>query len=295
MPELPEVEGLCRDLSRALPGRSIAEFDLRLPKVFHPSPGLGPVDLVGATFETVRRRAKMLVFRLSKDLSVVTHLRLSGQLVLVKGGEVLVAGGHPVPGFGAPLPHKSTHAIFTLDDDSRLYYTDIRQFGFLALMPSGDVSAFLAGQDLGLEPLQPEFTQDALAALLTARRRARLKPLLLDQAGVAGLGNIYADESLWWARLHPLRLAGSLSAEEVARLHAAILAVLDYALTHGVARVIGTRADPSRDFPHAHGREGKACPRCGTTVERFRLGGRSTYYCPNCQPDPSTREGSEQG
>ena len=291
MPELPEVETLRRSLAPALVGRAIAGVEVRLPKLWRPAPGLGTADVVGAGVQAVRRRGKHLVLDLANGLSLVFHLRLSGQLVLSRGGETIVAGGHPVPAFGSPLPHRATHLIFDLDDGSRLYLTDIRQFGFCLLMPAAEVSVFLAERRLGPEPLGPELTPEAFLEILRRRRSARLKSLLLDQRAISGLGNIYADEALWVARLHPLRAAGTLTAEEGGRLHQAIGDVLDYALTHGVAEVLNGRAVAGRDFPRAHGREGSPCQRCGKAIERIRVAGRSSYFCPSCQPAAPTPEG----
>jgi formamidopyrimidine-DNA glycosylase len=283
VPELPEVETLRRALDAALPGRTITDVDIRLPKIFRPAPGIGAADLVGARFARVWRRAKYLICDLSNDLSLVIHLRLSGQLVLRRGDEILASGGHPVPAYDAPLPHKSTHLSFGLDDGSRLWFTDIRQFGFCLVLPTGEVAAYLAGQRLGPEALGDGFTLAGFIELLRRRRTANLKSLLLDQSAIAGLGNIYADESLWLAGLHPLRAAASLSEAEAARLYQAIRDTLDYALTNGVAEMKGDRAQNPTGFPHVHGREGQPCPRCKGIIERVRVGGRSTYFCAGCQ------------
>jgi formamidopyrimidine-DNA glycosylase len=285
MPELPEIEMLRRALSATLVGRTIVGVEVRLPKVFRAAPGLGTEDVVGAKVQGLRRRGKHLVLDLSNGLSLVFHLRLTGQVVQVRGGELVAAGGHPVPEFGSPLPHRATHLIFELDEGGRLYVTDIRQFGFCLLMPTSEVTGFLDAQRLGLDALGPDLTEEALRGILRQRRTARLKSLLLDQTAIAGLGNIYADEALWLARLNPLRPAGSWSPEEAARLQRSIREVLDHALVHGVARVVNGRAAADRDFPRVHGREGERCPRCGATVERIRVDGRSTYFCPACQPE----------
>jgi formamidopyrimidine-DNA glycosylase len=283
MPELPEVETLRRLLDVTIVGRSITSFVVRLPKVFRAAEGLTESDVVGTRIVALARRGKYLMFELSDGLSLVCHLRLAGQFVLRRDGETVVAGGHPVPKYDAPLPHKSTHIEIDLDDGSHLYFTDIRQFGFCLLLPSAAVAEYLAAQRLGPEALGDEFTVGALAVLLARRKSAVLKALLLDQRGIAGLGNIYADESLWRAGIDPLRLAGSLSPEEIARLHHAIRETLDFAVTQGVAEMRGNKAVNAGGFPFAHGRAGKPCPRCGGTIQRVRVGGRSTYFCEACQ------------
>jgi formamidopyrimidine-DNA glycosylase len=220
-------------------------------------------------------------------LSLVFHLKLDGQLVHISAeGAELAHGGHPVPKWGTPLPHKATHVVFHLDDRSVLYLTDIRQFGRLWLMPVADVEAFVRKQRLSPEPLTAKFTAQRLQERL-GRRSLPIKTVLLDQSVVSGIGNIYADEALWRARINPKRPANSLDAAEVRRLHRAIRWVLDYAVREGVAFVPRGKAISDRDFPYAHGRGGSPCPRCRTTIVKEWVGGRGTSYCPKCQRESS--------
>jgi len=285
MPELPEVETLRRGLAEHLVGRRVLWIDVRLPKLI----ALGsPDDLLGLVVSGVRRRAKHLAIVLG-PLTVLAHLRLAGQIVLrASDGVTLVGGGHPVPRFDAPLPHRSTHVMVGLDDGATMYVTDIRQFARLWVLPTDEADHRLATLGLGPEPLEAGFTRMRLAATL-AGRRGPLKPLLLDQRLVAGLGNIYVDEALWRAQLHPARAAGTVGTHDVARLHRAIRSVLRHAITHGVAQVLDGRAAPGTDFPAVHGREGQPCPHCRTTILKTRLGGRGTYTCPRCQPSIADR------
>lgn len=289
MPELPEVETLRRELARTLVGRRICSIELKLPKLFSAQDGLTLDDLRGRRVEGLRRRAKFLIIDLSDDLALVAHLRLSGQLVhRAAEGHILAAGGHPVPAFGAPLPHRATHVVFTLDDGSRLYLTDIRQFGRLWLMPAAGVEPFLERHGLGPEPLADEFTLDELRRRIARRPRTALKALLLDQSFVGGVGNIYADEIAYAARLSPLTPVGSLQNGQVEALYCALREVLHYAVTHGVAEILNGRANPAKEFPRVHGRAGQPCPRCGTTIVKTRVAGRGTYSCPRCQRYPPT-------
>lgn len=283
MPELPEVESLRRDLAPTLVGRTIRQVELRLPKLFKAEPGLDVDTLVDKQVRGLERRAKLLVMRLSDDLVLVTHLRLTGQLVHVgPGGESLAHGGHPVPAWGTELPHKSTHLTFYLDDRSILYLTDIRQFSRLWLMRSEEIDHFLAAAKFGPEPLEDAFTPVGFEARLS-RRGVPIKTVLLDQRVIGGVGNIYADESLWEAGIHPLRPAASLNPDEVGRLHAAVRKVLDYAVREGVAFVPMGKAISDRAFPYCHGRQGSPCARCGSLIEKARVGGRGTYWCATCQ------------
>jgi formamidopyrimidine-DNA glycosylase len=286
VPELPELEALVRDVGPLVVGRTIRGFEVHKPKLFNAVPGLSEEDLVGLRIERVTRRGKYTVWELSGDLSLVVHLKLAGQMVLVdREGNELAHGGHPVPMWGTPLPHKATHIVFQLDDDSVLYLTDIRQFARLHLMPDRDVAAFLKKQKLGPEPLTRRFTAAELARKL-GRRSIALKPAVMDQSVVGGIGNIYTDEALWKARLHPRRVASSLTEAEVARLHRAIRAVLDYAVKEGAAFVPQGKAISDRDFPYCHGRAGSPCPRCRKIIEKDYVGGRGTHFCPRCQKLP---------
>jgi formamidopyrimidine-DNA glycosylase len=285
MPELPEVEMLCRALRRTLVGREFRGVEVRLPKAFRLGADLRPADLEGKRVLGIGRRGKFFTIALSGDLTLVCHLRLSGQLVQRESGVTVAAGGHEVPKFAAPLPHKATRIVFELDGDGLLYYTDIRQFGFVLLMREEEAATYMASQPLGPDALTPEFTVESLGVALQRSRTAPLKTLLLNQALLSGLGNIYADESAYEARLHPLRRGSSLTDEEVARLHAAIGRVLTYATEHGLANVPHGKALGDTGFPKAHGREGLPCPECGTPIVRIRVNGRSTYFCARCQAE----------
>lgn len=270
-------------MSPGLVGRTILGVEVHKPKLFNPAPGLSLDDLQGRRIERIWRRGKFTIWQLSGGLALIVHLKLAGQMVHVDAsGKELAHGGHPVPMWGAPLPHKSTHVVFCLDDGSILYLTDIRQFARLHLMPHSEVEGFIKRQRIGVEPLTRKFTAADLAAKLR-RRGIPLKTTIMDQSVMGGVGNIYADESLWRARLHPRRPANSLSDAEITRLHRAIRAVLDYAVREGAAFVPHGKAISDRDFPYCHGRAGSPCPRCRTTIQKEWVGGRGTHYCPKCQ------------
>jgi formamidopyrimidine-DNA glycosylase len=287
MPELPEVESLVRDLSPFAIGRTIRSVDVYKPKLFNATPGLTLEDLFGRWIERLWRRGKLTVWELSEGLSLVVHLKLAGQIVAIDAsGRELAHGGHPVPMWGTPLPHKSSHVVFHLDDGSTLYLTDIRQFARLYLMPDSEVASFLKKQKLGPEPLTRRFSADELYRRLQ-RRGIPVKTTIMDQSVVGGIGNIYADESLWRARIHPRTPAHSLSLEDAKRLHRAIRWVLDYAVREGAAFVPHGKAISDRDFPYVHGRAGSPCPRHpGTIIQKEWVGGRGTHFCPRCQKPP---------
>ena len=286
MPELPELEALVRDLGPGVVGRTITGVQLHKPKLFNAAHGVSLDDLVGKRIEKIWRRGKFTIWELSDDLTLVIHLKLAGQMVHVGSeGKELAHAGHPVPMWGTPMPHKSTHVVFCLDDDSILYLTDIRQFARLHLMPRQELGRFLKKQRLGVEPLTRKFTAAQLKEKLR-RRSIPLKTTIMDQSVMGGVGNIYADESLWRARLHPRRPANSLTDPEIVRLHRAIRAVLDYAVREGAAFVPHGKAISERDFPYCHGRAGSPCPRCKTIIQKEWVGGRGTHFCPKCQSFP---------
>lgn len=284
MPELPEVEAARRGIAEQLVGRRLETYELRLPKLVAAEDGLLLDQLVGSELTRAERFGKYMLLRF-EPFSAVLHLKLSGQLVARGSGIPGFAAGHPVPAYDAELPHKATHLRLDFSDDARLYFTDIRQFGRVWLLPHDAVPAYFARLKLGPDVLPPRFTLNALRERLARRKQGRLKPTLLDQTVVAGLGNIYVDESLWQAGLHPERTAASLSDDEFERLFRGIADTMEIALPMGGARILHSKALPDLgEFPFVHGREGLPCPRCGTIILKTRVNNRGTYLCTQCQP-----------
>jgi formamidopyrimidine-DNA glycosylase len=274
MPELPEVETVRTTLAPALTGRRFERveiLDTRLVRPFEPLAVAG--ELEGERIEGVERRGKYLIFRFESGRSLLIHLRMTGSL--------LHGGGGPL---ATDDPHR--RAVVKLDDGSAVVYRDIRRFGTWLLLEPGDLRPYLRAR-LGEEPLGRGFTARELARRLEGRRTS-LKAALLDQRTVAGLGNIYVDEALWRARLHPLRGASTLDSGEAARLHRAVRRALEAGIARQGATLRdyrqpdGARGAMQEEF-RAYGREGEACPRCGTPIEKSRVAGRGTWYCPACQ------------
>jgi len=279
MPELPEVETIVRGLRTVLPGRTIVSVRLGKTDFIEDPPALAE-QLPGRRIEKVERMGKFISLELSagpevknpeRQFDLIVHLGMTGWLGVRRPDD-------PV------APH--THAFFELENGHELRYTDIRRFGQIRLVPAEGKSAF--SERLGKEPLEisaAEFSKRL------AGRRARIKALLLDQRVFRGIGNIYADESLWQARIHPARLAARLKQSELARLRTAIRRVLQHAIQDrgsSISNFVDAEGQPGeyQQRHRAYGREGKPCFRCGTKIKREVIAGRSSFFCPRCQPRP---------
>ena len=272
MPELPEVEYVARQLRETLPGRRIVGVETRWERSIQ---GMAPAEFAaevsGRAVTDVGRRAKYLLLTLDDGRLLIIHRRMSGNLLLWGAGE-------PEPPYA--------RVIFTLDDGRRLVYTDPRKFGRVALATPEALPATFAS--LGPEPLEEAFTPAALAERLAGQSRA-IKATLLDQRVIAGLGNIYADESLFRAGIHPLRPAGSLTADELTRLHSGIQGALTTGIAHGGTtfgrhRDIYNEAGVNLEHVEVYRRTGQPCLRCGAPIERIVVAQRGTHFCSHCQP-----------
>ncbi|CAN5791790.1 DNA-formamidopyrimidine glycosylase [soil metagenome] len=283
MPEAPEVETTRRIVEQELTGLSIRRAEVRLPKLLRLSEIPSLQTLEGHTVLGARRRAKLLIVDFSGDLTLIVHFKLAGQLSVHRPTGRRATAGHPVPKPDGPYPHKSTHIDLVFDDGTVAYLSDIRQFSWLRLMPSGNVDAAIADFAFGPEAAgENRITAQQLAAGLK-RRSIPVKLALLDQGLVAGIGNIYADEALHRARVHPVTPANALPRRAVNRLWEGIDWALGRGLKQGGAKIVHQKAFPIDGFPAVHGREGDLCPICGTAVRKTKIGTRGTYFCPKCQ------------
>ncbi len=286
MPELPEVEAARRGIAEQLAGRAVTGLELYRPRLIQAAPGLDLDLLPGHRLLEVGRWGKYL-WLVFEPLAAVVHLKLTGQLVARGGSIPGFAAGHPVPPYDAPLPHKSTALRLDFAPGIQLYLTDVRHFARVWLLPVDEVDNYVESFALGPDLLSPDFSFETFCRRLERRQAGRLKPTLLDQSVVAGIGNIYADESLWQARLHPEQVVGALSEDDLARLYEGIQQTMRLAVPIGGARILhGKAVPPVGEFPFVHGREGQPCPRCGTTIVKLQVNGRGTYLCPHCQPAP---------
>jgi formamidopyrimidine-DNA glycosylase len=271
MPELPEVETIRRQLEPELVGRRIESVEVLDERLTRPVP---PREVeracAGRRIEAAERRGKYLLLRLDGDRSLVMHLRMTGNLILGDPGEDV----------------RYLRAVIRLEGGATLLFTDARRFGTAVVLDDDDLEEYMAPR-AGIEPLSERLTAEQIGALAEGRR-APLKSFLLVQSGIAGIGNIYADEALWRAQLHPLSPAGSMRPEHWERLRKGIVDTLEAGLANGGASIDDyrdARGEEGRmqDEFLVHTREGLPCLRCGTEVRRIVVGGRSTYFCPGCQ------------
>jgi formamidopyrimidine-DNA glycosylase len=287
MPELPEVETVVRQLEPEVEGHGIERLEVLDPRWSRPVPPekLGAA-VSGATIERLGRRGKYILMHLDSERTLVMHLRMTGNLILREGEEMLdPSEGRRLYESERSTEEKHLRARFVLEDGRELWFTDPRRFGEAFLLDDSKLDERFA--KLGIEPFSPEFTSQALGEM-AAGRKAPLKSFLLDQSGIAGVGNIYADEALFRAELHPLSPAGSMKPEHLEALRDAVVAALEAGIDAGGSSIDdyrdsrGERGTMQDEFL-VHTREGEECLRCGGTIVRIVVGGRSTYFCPSCQ------------
>lgn len=286
MPELPEVETVRTGLSRLVVGRTIAVVEHDTEKSFPNSEADVHQFMIGASITSVRRRAKVLLVNLSTEYTLVIHLKMTGQLVY--RGEEQFGAGHPNDSLVGALPDKSTRVIMHFSDETTLYFNDQRKFGWVKLYPTVEVPNIDFMRKVGPEPLEPNFTADVLYERLQRRKNTSVKAALLDQTVLAGVGNIYADESLWGAKIHPATVVRNLSRAQVYTLHQELQFVLRLAIEKGGStdrNYVNAEGKKGSyiDFARVFRREGLACPRCGAAIIKTRVAGRGTHTCPSCQ------------
>src|SRR3989344_3961013 len=319
MPELPEVETTRVDLARLLPGLTVKDVWHDWAKSLPNPPADVARFLLRAKVEHVRRRAKVLIIELSSGYSLIVHLKMTGQLVFVASGDkknqesriknqeklnsqfsihnsprrARFGGGRPTNSLISKLPDKSTRVILHLDNGAQLFFNDQRKFGWMRLLPTNQIPQIDFFKKLGPEPLEQDFTATDFIKCLSRRRGSSIKAVLLDQTVLAGVGNVYADESLFAARIHPTIVVKDVSRTELVTLYNELRTVLNLSIKKG--------GSTDRNYVNAEGkkgsyisfaqvfrREGQPCLRCGVTIVKIRVAGRGTHICPRCQKLPKT-------
>jgi formamidopyrimidine-DNA glycosylase len=294
MPELPEVESVRLGLQRLLPGKIIQDVTFDWAKGFPNAPADVDSFLKNAIIKQVRRRAKVLIIDFTNDYSLIVHLKMTGQLVYVGPAdqtEVRFGAGHPNDSLVNDLPDRSTRVTLTFTDRSHLFFNDQRKFGWMKLLPTDTVEQETFFQKVGPEPLEADFTWQVLRDRLQRRKNTSIKAAILDQTVVAGVGNIYADESLWGAKIHPATLVRNVSDTKLKALHRALVDVLNLSIAkggssnHTYVNAEGKKGS-YMNFANVFRRDKQPCPRCGTTIEKSKVAGRGTHTCPRCQSHP---------
>jgi formamidopyrimidine-DNA glycosylase len=304
MPELPEVETVVRELRPRLKNKKIKQVEVRLPKIV----SIGPKTLsnirianpktvesfikglVGKTIANVSRRAKLIIVDLAGKDAVLIHLKMTGQLIFLPKKELgkkirLLNIENAEP---QNLPAKWTHVIFYFTDGSKLFYNDLRQFGYLKLVRDKEISQVKDLQEFGPEPLERKFTLEIFKNILAKYPKAKLKQFLMNPKIIAGIGNIYSDEILYSAKIKPLRKVTSLNSTEQQNLYKSIKKILSVAITKAGSSV-GDFVRPSGkwgkfgQFHKVYGRAGEKCKTCGAIIKSIKLNGRTGSFCPECQ------------
>lgn len=288
MPELPEVETVKRGLSKLIINKKIKFVSFDWQKSFPNSTNDINQFLINASIIAIKRRAKVIIIDLSTNYSLVIHLKMTGQLVYRSiDDQTRFGAGHPSSSLVGDLPDKSTRV--TLDcGDGKLFFNDQRKFGWMRLIPTIEVPNIDFFKKVGPEPLEDSFSSDDFVSRFLRKKNSNIKAALLDQTVIAGVGNIYADESLFAARIHPKTLVRNLSRKQLRYLYDELRAVL--------IRSIEAGGSTDRNYVDAEGkkgsylsiakvfrREGQLCQRCGTIIEKIRVAGRGTHICPQCQ------------
>jgi len=287
MPELPEVETVRIGLSTLLPQRRVKTVTSNWQKGFPNAQADVDQFVIGAVICGVRRRAKVLIIDLDSNYSFVIHLKMTGQLVF-RSATQRFGAGHPSDSLVGELPDTSTRVIFTFTDGSKLFFNDQRKFGWVRLLPTVEVENLDFFKKVGPEPLGDNFTAHDFIARLQRRKNSGIKAVLLDQTVVAGIGNIYADESLWAAKIYPETKVQAIASRSLEKLYTELRRILLVSIQKGgstdrnYVNHEGKRGS-YLTFASVFRREGQACPRCGTTIVKLRVAGRGTHICPHCQ------------
>lgn len=281
MPELPEVETVKRRLSQVLPGKTISQVQVLRPKSFRGQ----PTEIEQLFIKSLRRKAKLIVIELSSQSYLLIHLKMTGQLIYVTNGHKL-GGGHPTADWVHDLPGDHTRVIFTFEDKSHLYFNDMRVFGWIKLVSKQELKSELS--KYGPDVIDQDFTAQYLQEKLKNRTIAIKQAIMIGQI-VGGVGNIYASEALFEARIDPRRSANQLSSAEYQRLVRVLRQVIEAGIEAGgttfdgkYVNVDGLAGNYQQQLK-VYGREGEACPVCQGEIKKVQISGRGTYFCPKCQ------------
>lgn len=283
MPELPEVETIRKGLRRTIIGKKISAIDIENAKSFQGE----KKNVIGSEVKDIERKAKVIQIKLSNGLNLLFHLKLTGQLIFTDH-DLRFAGGHPSHDWHAKLPNSNTRIIFIFNDGSKLFFNDMRKFGWCKVLGDNDID-LIYKKDYGLEPLDKDFTVEYLLNIAKRIPNRNIKQFLMDQKIAAGMGNIYTDEALFLAKISPERKIKDIKISEWQKIIESSREVLNLGLKYGgttdsdYVNIDGKKGGMQNHLNVYH-RTGQACPNdCGGVVKRITIGGRGTHYCPACQ------------
>lgn len=304
MPELPEVETIKIGLTKLLPKLVVKDVWHDWPKSFPNAPADVARFLVGAKIDHIRRRGKVLMIELSSNYSMVIHLKMTGQLIFIGEAKKMrvdsrqktvdrkerFGAGHPSDSLVGELPDKTTRVIIEFTDGSKLFFNDQRKFGWMRLLPTTEVPMIDFMRTVGPEPLEDDFTVDKFIERLMTRKNSPIKAVLLDQKVLAGVGNIYADESLWLAKIHPSSTVAKVPKTRLVVLHQALRDVLTQSIENGGStdrNYVNAKGERGSylEFAQVFRKVGQPCPRCGAEITKIRVAGRGTHICPREQKE----------
>ncbi len=285
MPELPEIETIKLGLQKKIVGLKIKKIEVLNPKTFQPFDAAQGLE--GKKVLKINRLAKILVVDLSGNLSLLFHLKMSGQLIYLEGRKRFV-GGHPTPDMRDEMPNKHTRVIFEFNNNSKLFFNDQRKFGWVKVVNSSSLMVDSLLKNLGPEPLEKNFTWQLLKQNLLKHKNLAVKVAIMDQTAISGIGNIYANEACFDAKIDPRTKVSDLSDEQFRKLHKGIIKALKDGIKYGGAsraHFVNSEGEKGYflDYAYCYGRDGQPCKKCKTTIKKIQLGGRGTYFCPHCQ------------
>lgn len=287
MPELPEVETVANGLRKYVVGKTISSLQVHEPKKFKGTPSAIKKFVLKKKIVGVDRQAKWLVLNLNSGYGFVIHLKMTGQL-LYKNKQPKFLGGHTMGKEQTTLPNSHTRVEFIFTDGSKLFFQDMRKFGYVELYPAADIEHYFIAKKLGIEPIAKTYTLDYFRTVLQRRQRTSIKAVLLDQQAIAGIGNIYADDICWQAKVKPSRRVSTLTRTEQQALYQASRTILREAIKLGGTsfshyyRVDG-KTGSYWNKRKVYDRVGEPCQHCKTIIKKTRCAGRGTHYCPRCQ------------
>jgi len=285
MPELPEVEIITRGLNKKLKHKRVKGLKALDAKALYFSTLKFRQEVIGQKVKSVRRRAKMMIIELESKF-IVIHLKMTGQLVY-KSARGLIVGGHPITNVGQEFPNKFTRVIFLFFDKSKLYFNDVRRFGWIKLINSRAGLAEYSAT-LGVEPLSKKFSLEKFKDILGHKQKTTIKQAIMDQKYLVGLGNIYADEVLFASGIKPVRKVNTLSGDEIKKLWKVIPRVLKFAIKHrgtSFSSYVDAKGEAGNFIKYlkVYGRDGQKCKKCKNIIKKMKLAGRGTHWCNRCQ------------